>query len=124
MIAVAKGNIHTVSAMLGNTTVDVNAVDPVTGISSFWLAALYGHGKIMKLLAENTNCDILVENEEGINVLHLAVYKNDLRIVQMLLKSGFPIDSKTKAGYSCLHLAAIMNRGLIVEEILNFLKES
>ena len=81
MIAVAKGNIHTVSAMLKNTSLDVNAVDPVTGISSFWLAALYGHGNIMKLLAERTNCDILVTNDEGINVLHLAVYKNDLRIV-------------------------------------------
>ena len=124
MIAVAKGNIHTVSAMLKNTTLDVNAIDPVTGINSFWLAGLYGHGNIMKLLAEKTDCDILVKNDEGINVLHLAVYKNDLRIVQMLLKSGFPIDEKTKAGYSCLHLAAIMNRELIGEEILNFLKES
>ena len=62
-------------------------------------------------------------NKEEVNVLHLAVYKNDLRIVRMLLKSGFPIEMKTKTGYNCLHLAAIMNRGQIVEEILSFLKE-
>lgn len=62
-------------------------------------------------------------NKEDINVLHLAVYKNDLRIVRLLLKSGFPIEKKTNAGYNCLHLAAIMNRGQIVEEILSFLKE-
>jgi ankyrin repeat protein len=81
MIAVAKGNIHTVAEMLKNTTLDINAMDPATGINSFWLACLYGHGKIMKLLAEQTDCNILVKNEEGINALHLAVYKNDLRIV-------------------------------------------
>lgn len=57
-------------------------------------------------------------------MLHLAVYKNDLKIVKMLLKSGFPIAKKTKQGYTCLHLAAIMNRIIIAEEILNFLKES
>jgi ankyrin repeat protein len=123
MIAVAKGHTEIVKELLKNTSLNINVSDPGSGIYPFWLACFYGHGHIMKLLAEKTDTDILVKNNEDINVLHLAIYKNDLRIVKMLLKSGFPIDHITKAGYTCLHLAAIMNRVEIVEEILNYLKE-
>ena len=114
MIAVTIGNIEIIKELLKNRSLNINVADPETGINSFWIACLYGHGSIMKMLAETPGCDILVTNKEGINVLHLAVYKNYVNIVKFLLKSGFPIGLKTKEGYSCLHLAAIMNRFEIV----------
>jgi hypothetical protein len=36
---------------------------------------LFGHGTIMKKLAEKGS-DLFVTNKDEINVLHLAIYKN------------------------------------------------
>jgi ankyrin repeat protein len=39
--------------MLLNPSLDINAIESENGINSFWFAALYGQGNIMKLLAEH-----------------------------------------------------------------------
>ena len=75
MIAAMKGDSKIIELLLQNKTIDINICDPLTGINSFWLACLYGHGHIMQQLA-NSGADILVKNMEHINVLHLAIYKN------------------------------------------------
>ena len=59
----------------------------------------------MRLLAER-GADIYVTNRNRINVLHLAVLKNHVEIVNMLLKSNFPMDLETDEGMTALHLAA------------------
>ena len=38
-------------AMLKNTTVDIDVIDEQTGVNAFWLAAFYGHGRAMAILA-------------------------------------------------------------------------
>ena len=76
------------TTLLQNKTVNINAIDPYSGVNSFWLACLYGHGKIMKILAEQ-GADIFITNRQKINVLHLAVYKNYVEIFDMLLRSHF-----------------------------------
>jgi ankyrin repeat protein len=100
----------------------VNVKDPNSGVNAFWLACLYGHGQIMRKLA-NSNADIYVTNSENINVLHLAVYKDKPQIVKMLLQSNFSLTLQTKKGYTVIHLAVILNRYAIMEIILDYLKE-
>jgi hypothetical protein len=61
MSCVAKGKVSMLNIILKNKTVNINAQDPFTGVSSFWLACLYGHGSIMKIIAEN-GADIYIVN--------------------------------------------------------------
>ena len=44
----------------------------------------------MRKLAQR-GIDIMNEDSEGVNVLHLSVYKNHRAIFKMLLSSGFPL---------------------------------
>ena len=47
-------------------------VDNVTGVNSVWLAALYGHGEVMSLLA-NAGIDIMNRHNKTLNnALHVA----------------------------------------------------
>ena len=123
MSAVAKGNLGLTQQLLKNKTIDINAKDPQSGVNSFWLACLYGHGTIMRELANN-GADILVTNKRQINSLHLAIYKNHFAIAKMLIKSGFPLDRETSDGLTALHLSAHLHREDIVDEILSYLGES
>jgi len=68
--------------------------------------------------------DIYITNLKRINLLHLAVYKNNKEIVEMLIKSGFPLDLVTEKGMSALYIAASLNHMEVAELILCFLKES
>jgi ankyrin repeat protein len=75
MMAVCKGHQDIMELILRNPTLDINRIDPKTGINSFWLACFFGHGSFMKKLAEKGS-NIMITNRENINVLHLAIYKN------------------------------------------------
>lgn len=109
--------------MLRNKTLDINVIDEMTGVNAFWLACLYGHGEIMKILAE-AGTDIYVTNQKGINVLHLSIIKNHKDIVEMLIASGFHLNETTNEGSTALHLAAQSNHVEIMELMLNHLVES
>ena len=102
---------------------DINVKDEETGINSFWLACLYGHGHLMRVLAE-LGIDIFACNNNKINVLHLAVLKNHVQIVKMLCKSNFPIDLETSNGMTALHLAALHGNSEIADIIITHLVES
>lgn len=56
--------------MLENQFIEINKEDNM-GINSFWIACFYGHGNVMKVLAEK-GIDIFCTNQKGLNVLHLA----------------------------------------------------
>ena len=109
--------------MLRNKTLDINVVDPQTGVNAFWLACLYGHGEIMRILAE-AGADIYVTNTRKVNVLHLAILKNHIDIVKMLIESGFSLNEETIEGNTALHLATQTNHHEISEIIINHLAES
>jgi len=59
----------------------------------------------MKVLAE-AGIDILNANTKGVNALHLAVKKNYVNILHMLLKSKFPPNLTTDKGMTAVALAA------------------
>ena len=56
--------------MMENQFIDINKNNK-NGVNSFWIACYYGHGGVMKVLAEN-HVDIFSRNVKGMNVLHLA----------------------------------------------------
>lgn len=62
MSCVAKGKIDMLEVMLMNKTIDIDCIEPLNHVNSFWLAALYGHCWIMKMLAEK-GADIYITNK-------------------------------------------------------------
>lgn len=51
---------------------DINVVDAITGVNSFWLASFFGQGDIMQILAE-AGIDILnTHSQTKSNALHVA----------------------------------------------------
>jgi len=98
--AAAKGSAEMIELILINRTLNINVINE-QGINAFWVACLYGHGTVMRILAEN-GIDIFSSNKYGINVLHLAVSKNFVNIVEMLLESNFPMDLETEDGMTAL----------------------
>jgi ankyrin repeat protein len=101
-------------AILKNPTVDINVCDPHTGVNSFWLAAFFGHGDVMQILGEN-GIDVLNQHKESkSNALHIAVEKNNPKMVRQLIDSGFPLDIPKERGVTAL--IASCNREIQDEE--------
>ena len=55
------------------------------GVNAFWLAASFGHGKIMSLLAEAGSDIFVVHKKKGYNALHIAAKKDYHNVVKMLI---------------------------------------
>lgn len=108
--------------ILQNKYVDVQVITH-EGVNAFWIACFYGYGHIMKLLAEH-NIRVFSCNEDKVTALHLAVIRDFPQIVEMLLKSGFPIDLQTTNGMTALNLAAHLGRKEITDILLSFLKSN
>ena len=73
---------------------------------------------MIKILAE-AGADMHVTNYLGVNLLHLAVYKDNSRMVEMLIESNYPIANLTNDGMSALYIATKLNNTEIIKEILN-----
>jgi ankyrin repeat protein len=101
--------------MLENRFLDINRKDKF-GLNSFWIACMYGHGGVMKVLAEN-GIDVFVTNEKLYNVLHLAAKKNYINIVKMLIKSKFPLDDLTSEGLTAVCLGAKKGHTSVVKAL-------
>jgi len=123
MIAAAKGEDDMVKTMLRNKSLNINIQDDVSGITPIWLACLYKHGSIVRILA-NAGAEIHVTNKNNINLLHLAIFNNDINIVEMLIKSNFPLDDMTDQGMTPLHLSARLGHTEISQTICNAITES
>jgi ankyrin repeat protein len=65
--------------MLKNRTIKLNQTDRY-GNNAFWMAAFYGNVEVMKYLAEH-GANVHAKNHNGSNVLHIAVKKNNLKVV-------------------------------------------
>jgi ankyrin repeat protein len=122
MTAATKGNLKMLDLMLRNKSLDIDVSDSNSGVNAFWLACLYGHGNIMKILAE-AGTEIYNTNHRKVNVLHLAILKNHVQIVNMLIQSGFSLSEETSDGSTALHLVALTNHRQIGELILTHLTE-
>lgn len=94
-----------VRLMLENKMIDIDKIDN-EGLNAFWIAGRCGHGGIMQVLAEK-GINIFNTDKLGNNVLHTAARNSDrYNIVEMLLKSRFPIDLRNNNGDTALHIAA------------------
>ena len=100
MAAAAKGSEEIVRLILLNKTLDIN-LENEQGVNAFWTACFFGHGNIMRTLADH-GIDILSRNKENVNVLHLATEKNHIKIVEMLLQSSFSLTDETNTGMTAL----------------------
>ena len=77
--------------MLENKKLDINKVDN-NGLNAFWIAARYGNGEVMRILAEH-GIDIYNTDRKGNNSLHLsAKYDDRYNINQMLVKSHYELN--------------------------------
>jgi ankyrin len=100
MAAAAKGSEEMLRLLLLNKTLSIE-VENEQGVNSFWIACFYGHGHIMKILADH-GINIFSKNKKDVNVMHLACEKNYVKIVEMLLDSGFSLTAETKTGMTAL----------------------
>ena len=60
MVAASKGSLDFIKIILKNKGLNLHVKDK-TGINAFWVACLFGHGEIMKELAE-AGIDVLATN--------------------------------------------------------------
>lgn len=100
MAAAAKGSEEIVRLILLNKTLEIN-LENEQGVNAFWTACFFGHGNIMRILADK-GIDVLTRNKENVNVLHLATEKNHVKIVEMLLQSSFSLTDETNTGMTAL----------------------
>lgn len=68
--AAAKGSHLLIKMLLMNKSIDIQ-VSEKSGINAFWIAALFGHGFVMRELA-NAGINVLSTNHRGLNALHIA----------------------------------------------------
>ena len=93
--------------ILQNPTIDIHVIEKNTGVNSFWLAAFYGHGEIMNMLAE-AGIDIMNRHNKTLNnALHAACDRKYPQIVQQLVDSGYPLNEKKSGGLTAIISACI-----------------
>jgi ankyrin repeat protein len=74
-------------------------------VNSFWVAAFYGHLDVMRFLMQK-GIDILSTNQNGSNALHIAVKKENINVVQVLLDIKYPLNYTKNNGVTALGVAA------------------
>ena len=85
---------------------DVNG-QTKNGRNCLHIAALNGRLRLCKMLLENYNFDLHMDDDDGWSVLHCATKSGDLELFQYLTERGGSVNSVTKKGSNCLHIAAI-----------------
>ena len=104
-MAVIKGNEKILEAILNNIKTNIEVLDPNTGVNVFWLAAYFGFGECMALLAEARVNIYCTHMGSHYNALHIATERKHTEVVQQLVESGFPLNDFNKFGFTALHIA-------------------
>ena len=92
MLCVSLGHVDTLKVLLLNSSLDIDAIEEKSGTNAFWIAAYYGRGQCISLLA-NANIDILNQSRStSSNALHVAIQRKHYEIAKLLIKSGFPVN--------------------------------
>lgn len=76
----------------------------------------------MSTLAEH-GINVFCKSKKNVNVLHLAVNRNYVGIVETLLESGFPLEHETDKGMTAFQIAAHNGHTQIIEIMIKFLKQ-
>ena len=73
MLCVSLGHVDSLKVILENRSLDIDAIEEKSGTNAFWIAAYYGRGQCISLLA-NANIDILNKSRStNSNALHIAI---------------------------------------------------
>jgi ankyrin repeat protein len=71
--------------MVVNKTINIDRKEEIDGVNAFWLAAYFGRGSCLSILA-NSGINILnTHAENGQNALHIAILRNHQKIVMQLV---------------------------------------
>ena len=82
MFAAVKGSSDAIKILVENQSIDINLRDRKTGVNAFWLAAFYGRGNCLRILAE-AGSDIMVKHKiSGANAVHIAILRGHFNIVK------------------------------------------
>ena len=106
MLAAVLGEAECLKIMLTNPSLVLEATDPIAGTNAFWLAAFFGRGECVRILA-NAGIDIFnCHKESKSNALHVAIERKHYEVANLLIGSKFPLNNKTDGGLTALVLVA------------------
>ena len=97
--------------------VDIN--QKIDGITALLVAVKEEKKKIVKVLLEN-KADVNLLYENDFNVLHVAAMGNSKEIVEILLKAGAKLGTKTRAGETAYDISKREGK----KNLLSLLNES
>lgn len=119
MVAAAQGNEDLVNTLLDRGA-DVN-IRNYFGKSVFHFATAKGHDSIVEFLLtyyfKNIHETSFGDDCYG-TVLHLAVPKNNLKLVELFLGYGCDVNVKDELGFTALHLACQLDVQIEIIELL------
>lgn len=94
--AVRKNDLDGARAEL-TADADVNAQEPLSGVTPLSWAALHGHAEVAGLLIEH-GADLEARNRDGARPLHAAAFLGHTEVVKLLIESGADIEAKDDKG--------------------------
>lgn len=106
MLCVSLGHVESLKVILENRSLDIDAIEEKSGTNAFWIAAYYGRGECISLLA-NANIDILNKSKStNSNALHIAIQRKHYEVAKLLIKSGYPVNELMQGDISALICSA------------------
>lgn len=94
--AVRKNDLDGARAEL-SAGADVNAQEPLSGVTPLSWAALHGHAEVARLLIEH-DADLDARNRDGARPLHAAAFLGHAAVVQLLIESGADVEASDAKG--------------------------
>lgn len=92
--------------MLENKMINIDKRDE-DGCNAFLIAAMHGHGDVMRVLAENGIQIYSSDYKHGNNALHLCASSQErYPILEMLVRSKYNLNLKNNNGDTAAHIAA------------------
>lgn len=105
-LASALGMPEVLEEILNNRMLQIDVIDEKTGTNSFWLAAFYGRGLCMGMLAQ---AGINIFNTHKVtksNALHVAIERKHYECATMLISSKYPLNEIKEGGLTALIISA------------------
>jgi ankyrin repeat protein len=109
-LASKEGHLDVVTILIQNGA----CIESLTnnGLTPLCLAVHNGHAEIVDLLLfSGANNKVKVVS----SLLSLAIYKNRIEVVKVLLKHKIDVEARDAKGWTALHLAAQENRSIAIE---------
>lgn len=117
LYAAINPDIEVLKALLG-IGIDINAINEA-GYTALMFASAYNKPEVVQFLIKR-GADVSAKaTRQNLNALHIAsLFNPKPDVIDVLLKAGIPIDSKTENGFTPLLLAATDSLNLEVAERL------